>query len=325
MDNKPTGGLKVLFVSSGNSGKESIVIANQADSLRKAGLQVELFLIKGSGFWGYLKNIIPLRKHSKKKPYDIIHAHYSFSGFVASLSFARPLIVSLMGSDIHETIFRKYKINFFRAFFGWDYTILKSDRMIIRGGGKTAIIPNGVDLDKFFPMGKSQCIKKLGWDSSKINVLFVGDPARIEKNFLLTEKAIALLDNEFIELHTLGGVAHEKIPFLINASDFVILTSLWEGSPNVIKEAMVCNCPIVSTNVGDVKWLFGEEPGHYLADFTAEEVAKKVKEAIEFSKNRGRTNGRARLKELGLDEESVSQRIIEVYLKCLKKHESSFK
>mgnify|MGYP006286194231 CR=1 FL=1 len=318
MDTKPTRGLRILFVSSGNAGKESIIIANQADSLRKAGLQVELFLIKGAGFWGYLKNIIPLRKHLKKNKYDIVHSHYSFSGFVASLSFAKPLIVSLMGSDIHETKSRKYKISFFRVFFGWDYTIVKSDRMMIRGK-KTAIIPNGVDLDKFFPMKKSQCIKKLGWHSSKINVLFAGDPARIVKNFSLTEKAVALFDDEYIELHSLGGVTHEKIPFLINASDIVMLTSLWEGSANVIKEAMACNCPVVSTDVGDVSWLFGEEPRHYLAGFTPEEVAKKVKEAIEFSKNKGRTNGRARLKELGLDEESVSRRIIDVYLKCLKK------
>ena len=99
----------------------------------------------------------------------------------------------------------------------------------------------------------------------------------------------------------------------MNASDIVVLTSLREGSPNVIKEAMACNCPVVATDVGDIAWLFGNEPGHFLSGFDPQDVATKLNMALEFSEEYGRTSGRNRIIELGLDSESVARRIVGVY------------
>ncbi len=82
----------------------------------------------------------------------------------------------------------------------------------------------------------------------------------------------------------------------MNASDVILLSSLWEGSSNVIKEDMACNKPIVSTNVGDVKWLFGNEPGHFIAGFDAEEYANQLSLALNFAQTHGETQGITRIK-----------------------------
>lgn len=104
---------------------------------------------------------------------------------------------------------------------------------------------------------------------------------------------------------------------MINSSDFLLLTSFREGSPQVIKEAMACNCPIVSTDVGDIKWVIGNTEGCYLTTFDPKVVAEKLKMAIEFAQTKGRTNGRDRIIQLGLDAESVAKKVLEVYQKVL--------
>ncbi|MFW5983504.1 MAG: glycosyltransferase, partial [bacterium] len=95
-----------------------------------------------------------------------------------------------------------------------------------------------------------------------------------------------------------------------------------EGSPNVIKEAMACNKPIVSTNVGDVEWLFGNTEGCYLSDFNPENFAKQLEKAICFSETKGETKGRDRIIELKLDASSVAKKITEVYREVLKQKET---
>ena len=64
-----------------------------------------------------------------------------------------------------------------------------------------------------------------------------------------------------------------------------------EGSSNVIKEAMACNCPIVTTDAGDAKWVIGNTAGCYVSTFEPEDVADKIKQALSFSQKQGTTLG----------------------------------
>lgn len=98
----------------------------------------------------------------------------------------------------------------------------------------------------------------------------------------------------------------------MNAPDILLLTSLWEGSPNVIKEAMACNCPILSADVGDGAKVIRKTDGCYICSYDPEDVAEKIKEALEFGK---RTNGREKIKHL--DEKIIAQKIIGVYNEVL--------
>ena len=156
-----------------------------------------------------------------------------------------------------------------------------------------------------------------GWVKDKKHILFAANPNRYEKNFELAQKAYDLIKNDNIDLHYLDNVNNEDIPIYYSAANIILLTSLWEGSPNVIKEAMTCNKPIVSTDVGDVKWLLGDEPGHFISNFKPEDISVKIKQALEFSKNYEKTKGRHRIVELGLDTETIAKKIIEVYTKAI--------
>ena len=77
--------MKILFIASGNHGAVSPVVGNQAEALMSEGVEIEWYLLKGKGFKGYLRNVMPLRKYLKEHKYDAIHAHYSLSAFAASL------------------------------------------------------------------------------------------------------------------------------------------------------------------------------------------------------------------------------------------------
>jgi glycosyltransferase involved in cell wall biosynthesis len=312
--------LKVLFISSGNTAFGiSPIIRIQGYSLKKNGMDIYFFPISGKGLGNYIKNGLSLIKLLSKKKYDIIHAHYSFSAYLATLSGAQPLVVSLMGSDVKSSPAARLFLKLCSRFF-WCQTIVKSVFMK-NGLGITSalVIPNGVDTDVFNHIDKATCQKQLGWKGKKKHILFPAHPKRPEKNYTLAKQAVVQLDSHDVDLHTLIDVPHEHIPIWMNASDVILLPSLWEGSPNVIKEAMACNCPVVATDVGDVAWLFGDEPGHFLAGFDAHDVAQKIKMALDFSERTGKTRGRERIIQLGLDSDSTAKKIINMYKSVLEK------
>lgn len=311
--------MKVLFICSGNYlNGISPIVKNQGESLRKEGIEIDYFTIKGKGLRGYLKNIIPLRKYIIKNNYNIIHAHYYLSAFVASLTGAKPLIVSLMGSDVKAKNWFKFIIKLFNILF-WNVVIVKSkDMSNTLGLNKVEIIPNGVNFNRFFSITKLKAQQNLHWDTNKQHILFAANPVRSEKNYKLAQEAVNIINNKNVEIHFLNDILNEEMPFYFSASDVVLLTSLWEGSPNVIKEAMACNIPIVSTSVGDVKWLIDGVDGCFITSFDPKDVAEKIKLALQFSENVGKTKGRDRIIKLGLDSANVAKRILEVYKNVLK-------
>lgn len=303
--------LKVLFVRSGNHGPGPIT-QNQGQSLIDAGCQVEYFNIVGYGIFGYLKNILDLRRAVKKINPDIIHAHYGYSGMLASVSFTgKPVVASLMGSDVNNANYLFLLIIRIFIRFIWSVTIVKTRILQKRlMCNNVEVIPNGVDLDRFKPVNMSNARSILNWSAENYNLLFPADPSRPEKNFNLCYKAVEKLRPSVtgMDLHCLVGVNPEKVFLYYNAADILILTSINEGSPNVIKEAMACNCPIVSTDVGDVREIISETEGCFITSFDPDDVCEKIKLALEFGK---RTIGRDKIKHLS--SELVAERLIGIY------------
>lgn len=323
--------MKVLFVYSSNSDFQEIspFIKSQAESLVKAGIDIDLYPLKGKGTRGYLKNIPKLRKYIKYNSFDLLHAHYLYSAIVARLSsFKLPLICSFMGSDtygevdingkrelssIKEVILSKI-IQLFL-----DGIIVKSQQMYqdyIWRKKRALVIPNGVDLNIISLTEKNLARMRLGLDQKKSYILFLGEKENKRKNFpLLLQASQHLKEVDFVILNPYP-VLHSQIPLYLSACDVLVLTSFLEGSPNVIKEAMACNCPIVSTEVGDVRWVLGNTEGCYISDFDPKNVAENINLALAFNK---RTNGRKKLLELGLDSETIAKRLLKFYDKIINK------
>lgn len=301
--------MKILFVASGNQGAPNPVVQNQGDALVSEGVTVDYFLIKGKGFKGYLKNVKPLRKYLREHKYDAIHAHYSLSAFVASLAGAKPLVVSLMGSDVKAAGWYKFIIRLFAAFGGWISIIVKSNDMYRSLGIKRAIIiPNGVNMERFKPMSIDDSRKYLGWDPKKKHVLFPANASRPEKDYALAEAAVARIPN--VELHAFENTPNEETPYWYNAADVVLMTSKWEGSPNAIKEAMACSRPIVATNVGDIAERTSGVEGCFVAQSREpQELASLIKKALTCAE----TKGRERIIADQLERHVINQKLICLY------------
>jgi glycosyltransferase involved in cell wall biosynthesis len=114
------------------------------------------------------------------------------------------------------------------------------------------------------------------------------------------------------EIHYLRGVPNNQVAIWLNASDLVLLTSFHEGSPTIIKEALACNLPIVSVDVGDVAERIQGIEGCYIALSEPVDIAAKL--SLVYNGPR-RIAGRVKVQELSL--ERVSQRLKETYHEIL--------
>jgi glycosyltransferase involved in cell wall biosynthesis len=306
--------MKILFICK-KIKKHGIspIMQAQRDSLLDENTQVDFFLIDIGGIKSYLKAILKLRLFLKKNKYDILHAHYSFSGFVALLARSnQKLVVSFMGSDINN---KSYFLGFLNNILikYSNHIIAKSSEMSQKiFSNKKTIIPNGVNVEIFKPFSKIESRKFLNLEPHKKYILFVSDPpSRKEKNIQLLKKAVDEINDDNIEILAISGVSQEILSKYYSAVDLLALTSLKEGSPNVIKEAMACNCPIVATNVGDVNVNLKNVENCYVSNFNENEISNYIKKII--ARENIRTNGRDELFRLGLDKKSIAFNIKSIY------------
>lgn len=296
-------------------------VARQIISLRALGIDVEVLEIAGLRVLKYLVALFGMWRRAGS--YDLIHAHYGFCGWVARAQSACPVVVSFMGSDVLGARNDKGQVTFKAKLEVLsncilsrlvDAVIVKSEQMAsLLAPVVATVVPNGVDLASFCPMPKLEARQVLGWHPTRKYLLFPGNPSDPVKGFALAQEAVRIVQErtrEEVELAVLWAVAPENVPLYMNAADVMILTSFSEGSPNVVKEALACNLPVVSLPVGDVPELLeGVEKCHVVTG-NAETLGTTI--AAELHHGRA-TNGRAVLHQKGLDLASVAKRVLAVY------------
>jgi glycosyltransferase involved in cell wall biosynthesis len=309
--------MRVLFVCSGNSGHISPFVTEQAGAIARLGNEVAIFPIKGKGAFGYLRNVPLIREKIKQFSPDLVHAHYGLSGLAATLQSFRPVVITFHGSDGHDAHVRAFSRMAARLASS-NIFVENAVKRKIRPADEGEVIPCGTKLDVFIPIEKKAARLKLGLSLQRRYILFSSGFDIKEKNYALATASIERSgpDARLVELK---AKTREEVNLLLNACDAMLLTSFSEGSPQIIKEAMACNCPIVSTDVGDVKWVIGDTKGCYITSYGHQDVADKLRKALEFSERVGRTQGRERIIELGLDSETIAGKILEVYQAALTK------
>lgn len=304
--------MDVLFVVSGNRKIEAIApfIQVQMDSLSDIGVNVSLFRVIGGGLRGYWKHLWKLRSEIKRTNVKIVHAHYSLCGYLAWLATfgtSCKVITSLMGSDM------KYmKFNRFCARRLWKKTIVKSPQMAEQlCVDDVVVLPNGVNMQQMKVLDKAEARNLCGFSSARKYVIWCSQINREEKNYALAQQAVELLHDDNVELVPLQDIVHSKMNVYMCAADVLLLSSKREGSPNVVKEAMACNLPVVSTNVGDVAWLSEGVEGMYVAkNQNATDLCFCLRRALNFH---GRTRGREQLERLGLTSQIIAQKLRCIY------------
>lgn len=300
--------MRVLIVCSKNSGNIAPFIIEQVEALNHLGIETEYFTIKQKGVIGYLKSRKSLLKTIADYKPDLLHAHFGLSGLLANLQRKIPVVTTYHGSDINnDAIFRFSKWSIRLS----SYNIFVSKKNYDKAAKKhlkAAVIPCGVDTNTFFQIDKIEARQRMGLDLNEHLVLFSSSFKNNVKNPELAKAAVQKLGG--IRLIELAGYSRQEVALLMNAVDVCLMTSHTEGSPQFIKEAMACGCPIVSVKVGDVSDVVGDTHNCFITDYKADEIADKLQ--IVMSNNQ-RINGIDKITSMRLDKISIANRIFDVY------------
>jgi glycosyltransferase involved in cell wall biosynthesis len=172
-----------------------------------------------------------------------------------------------------------------------------------------------LDLERFRLIPQAEARRHLGLPAEGRLVLFVGSPTSSRKRYDLARRAVDIVKRSRpVELVLGWAVPHEQIPYFMNACDALVFTSRQEGSPNVVKEALACNLPVVSVAIGDVPERLRDLAG---CEVCADDEPETIAAALIRTLDRGaRTAGRERMREL--DEHIITERVIGVYRSVLR-------
>ena len=302
--------MRILVVASFNQGRFAPFVVEQAEALKRQGCEIDFFGLQGKGIRGYLKNLPKLKRKIKAFRPNVIHAHYGLSGLFANLQRRVPVVTTYHGSDINERRVRPFS-RMAMCLSAWNVFVSQKTIDIARPQRKYSLIPCGVDLLDLQLTEKSEARWQMGFQAGNNYVLFAGAFDNEVKNAALAQQTVEELHDSKAELFEMKGYSREEVTMLMCAADAFLMTSFTEGSPQVIKEAMACGCPIVSVDVGDVKERTEGVVGCFVSETREpEELACLLQEALAFE---GKTKGREKLVADGLDNRLVAQRLMEIY------------
>ena len=267
----------------------------------------------------FLSVLPAVKKIQKTFDFDIIDSHYVYpDGFAAALMgkyFRKPVVVSARGSDINQysefPIIRKllrYTLSNAQEVIAVCQALKEAIVNLGAPSEKIAVIPNGIDTDKFFPYSKKEARRKLNLSPDKKILLSVGGLIP-RKGFGLLMKAFKILFEEYKKkdldlviigegplrngleeminsfnlsknIHLVGSVPHRDLYLWFNSADIFCLTSHREGWPNVIMESIACGIPVVATSVWGTPEIISNGIG-VLAEKNERDIAQRISMALE--------------------------------------------
>jgi teichuronic acid biosynthesis glycosyltransferase TuaC len=317
----------VLFVTSAwprdDNSPYGVFVARQVESLRRRGIRCDVLVIRGyQSPLAYASAAVRLLTWNLSRRYRLVHAHGGEAALPARFYLCAPLLVSYLGSDLLgdpradggvpvRSRVRRFLLRQHSRCAAATITKTRemADVLPARVRRRNVVIPDGVDERLFAPIPLREARSVLGWDDERV-VVFAADPAAPVKRFHLARAAhrVASAKVGSIRLYVAAGVDPARMPLVFSAADALIFTSSLEGSPNVVKEAMMCNLPVVSTRTGDVEERLAHVDPSWLCDPKPDALGTALAECLA---DRRRSNGRPFATELTLD--AVAERILLQY------------
>jgi teichuronic acid biosynthesis glycosyltransferase TuaC len=272
-------------------------VASQMSSVASAGAQVDVCFIDGRrSMLAYASAPYTVRKRTRRDSFDVIHAHYGLTGFVASLEHL-PMVVSFCGDDLlgtptgrgGDTLKSRLIVRLSRV------AAQRADAIICKSEGlrdalpseadrvRAKVIGNGVDTQKFCPGDRVVARRKLGVAEDETLILFPHSRNQAAvKRFDLAEAAVGSLAGKGLvgRLWVINGVKPQDMPDYYRAANCFLLTSDHEGSPNSVKEALCCDLPVVSVDAGDAKDWIALAPGCVVVDRHPDAIARGLQQTL---------------------------------------------
>ena len=301
--------MKVLIVARCKQGRYAPFITEQVSALEKLGIHCLFFGISRKGLSGYLFHLRLFKQAIREDRPDVIHAHYGLSGLFANCQRRIPVVTTYHGSDINNPTVRSLsRLSIILS--SWNIFVSRKTLDLAKPKKRFTLLPCGIDLSNLQVASKSEARREMGLDVNKKYVLFSGAFSDGVKNAPLAKDTVSLLHDN-VELLELKGYSRKEVTLLMCAADAFLMTSFAEGSPQVIKEALACGCPIVSVDVGDVRERVRGITGCFVANnYEREGLADLLKKAFLFE---GRTKGLERVVSDGLDNAQVAKRLLAIY------------
>lgn len=299
---------------------QGIFVKEQIDAINKVEpINYDVYLIQGlAGFRSlkpYAQSLYRIPNMIEKNNYDLVHIHYGLSGLFRLFREQNILcVMTLHGGDIQIEQGKKVQVALTKRILKHcDVAITLNDRMdsIAKNYIKeTQIIPCGINEDLFMACDRK---KVLG---NSVNILFPSSRQRYVKDFPLFESTCNVLRSKYnlkVNEFYLENLSRVQVAELYKDMDLMLMTSISEGSPQVVKEAMATNLPVVSTNVGDVSVLLNNVTDSYVASSREpEELASKCYSSLYHKTDKGMKPSE-KIKYLGLGNTTIAKRVLRLY------------
>jgi glycosyltransferase involved in cell wall biosynthesis len=285
-------------------------VRDQVDEVRRRGVEVDLFeFARGRG--EYLPATRRLRSLLRRERFDLVHAHYGLAGWVARLAGAKPLVVTFHGTDV-----RHHLVGHLSRRLAWRLDLVAgvSRALFEAEDGRpglpavpgSAVLPCGPDLRRFEPIPREQARRELGLDPGGRYLFFPANPARPEKRH---DRAAEVAAACGADLLTGGSIEPDEMPLWLNAANAVLVTSDYEGFGMAAVEALACEVPVLSTDVGIAPYALGGIDGCLCARFDAEAWAALARRHLDAPDPRVAGAARAAT----LSAAGMAERVIETY------------
>lgn len=327
-------------------------VYEQGEALRAKGCEVDYFLISK----GYLASVRDLRRKIREWSPDVVHAHYGLSAITAELQRLAPTITTFHNGETHSWYINALTSSFSLRAKHAIYVAQHIHDLLYFRHPHYSIMPCGIDLEQSVVMDPAEARCVLGFEPDKRYILFGGAFSNLRKGYPLLAESLELLTGskgkkeeqliafgggeanvssyDFPCVNTVEGVrairviemkgmTRAQLAVMMNACDLFALPTKNEGSPQAMKEAMACNCPVVATDTADIKYLLHDLPGCYVLENkgtspafwkgdanSVKELTGYIEDAFRFN---GRTYGRQRIIDLGYTNPQVADKLIEIY------------